>query len=101
MNYSVEQIGDDTLALGGSIDFSTAPSALADVSARLAPGNITVLDLAGVESANSAGLGLLIEWKRLALMQGNELRITNMPEKLSRLADICQVTDQLSLSPES
>ncbi len=101
MNYSVEQIGDDTLALGGSIDFSTAPSALADVSARLASGHITVLDLAGVESANSAGLGLLIEWKRLALMQGNELRITNMPEKLSRLADICQVTDQLSQSPKS
>lgn len=99
MSYTVTQIGDDTLALSGIIDFSTAPAVLADVSARLESGNITVLDLAGIESANSAGLGLLIEWKRLALMQGTALSISNMPEKLLRLADICQVTDQLSLEP--
>ena len=56
------------------------------------------VDLSGVTHADSAGLSLLIEWLRLAKLQGKQLHYVALPVQLSALASISEVDGLLSHS---
>jgi len=47
-----------------------------------------VVDLSGVERANSAGLALLLEWLEVAHAGGLSLSYVHLPESLQRLAAV-------------
>lgn len=49
------------------------------------------LDFSGVESIDSAGLALVIEWIREARRHGHSLEIHNAPQRLIALARISDV----------
>jgi len=54
----------------------------------------SVIDLAGLEAADSSAVALLLEWKKWARQSGGEVRFDNPPEALRTIAGLSQV-DQL------
>jgi len=67
--------------LHGEMTFFTALTALKLASPCLRQPK-TRFDLSGVLKADSAGVGLLVEWKRIAIQAGCELHYTGVPESL-------------------
>ncbi|EGV30985.1 Sulfate transporter/antisigma-factor antagonist STAS [Thiorhodococcus drewsii AZ1] len=89
--------------LAGTMDFTTVPR-LATAGERLfkdsgpAPGGALILDLAEVESANSAGLALLLEWSDMARARGIHLSYANVPDSLLRIAAFSNLQDLLPVA---
>lgn len=57
---------------------------------------LTEVDCAGVSHADSAGLAVLIQWRRWAHEQGRHLRYTNLPEAISAIARLSEVSPVLA-----
>jgi phospholipid transport system transporter-binding protein len=84
----------------GRLEFESVDRALLDRSrASLGGHGDLVVDLAGVESGDSAGLALLIEWRAWAEAAGRSLVFENVPESLLAIADISEVSELLGLAP--
>ncbi|MEY6432802.1 STAS domain-containing protein [Thioalkalicoccus limnaeus] len=60
-----------------------------------------VIDLAGVEHANSAGVALLLEWMADARRDGRRLRFVNLPDSLRRLAALSHLEALLGIEDDS
>ena len=75
----------------GVLDFDSVPVLLAGLNAAdnpmLGKGDIYI-DLAGVGRANSAGMGLLIEWLVQARQQQRNIFFCNLPTSLQQVARI-------------
>ena len=77
--------------LSGILDFDSVPVLLAGLNTDNNPilGKGTIyIDLAGVERANSAGMGLLIEWLVQARQQQRDIFFCNLPTSLQQIARI-------------
>ncbi|HEY9133811.1 MAG TPA: STAS domain-containing protein [Dyella sp.] len=84
--FQVAQSAPDTVSVSGALTFATAADALTSIRAAL-PGR-QVLDLAGVEHSDSAGLACV-----LAVLAPNEgkVRVRNLPPNMRKLAQVCEV----------
>jgi len=56
-----------------------------------------VIDLSGVEEADSSALSLLLEWQRAAKARGFRVRYTGLPANLRSLAQVYGVLELLPL----
>lgn len=83
--------------ISGVLDFDSVPAIFSESLARFGTGDNIVLDLSGVTRANSAGLALLLEWRRLAREPGRSLSIRNAPAALRNLARISELETLLML----
>lgn len=83
---AIKADGERRWALTGRLDFTTVPTLWSELSGKLGAG--AVLDLSAVESANSAGLALLLEAHAEAGAKGARVQICGMPESLVQLAAI-------------
>lgn len=92
-------------AVRGELTFATAASAhaigievLAHVGVNGAPRSqeVIVLDCASVTEADSAGLAVLLDWRREALQRGIALRYRNLPAAIAQLARISGVETLLT-----
>lgn len=82
----------DTLAVSGVLSFDTAAAALkAMQSAAAGASRITGLDLAGVRHCDSAGLACVLELAAEVDRRGGALKVSNMPESMQALAQVCDV----------
>lgn len=76
------------LALHGVLDFTSArrthEAGLVYFSRE--PGANWVVDCAGLESANSAALAVLLDWLRQRSGQGAHLRYESLPARLGEIA---------------
>jgi phospholipid transport system transporter-binding protein len=79
-------VGEGRLRVDGVLDFGSVGPLLAQGEAMMPRTGLVQIDLGGVESANSAGLALLLEWLDLARAHGVRLRFLAMPESLTRIA---------------
>jgi phospholipid transport system transporter-binding protein len=83
----------------GRLEFETVDRALLERSRACFTGREDlVVDLAGVESGDSAGLALLIEWRAWAEASGRGLSFQNVPASLVGIADISDVSELLGLT---
>jgi phospholipid transport system transporter-binding protein len=82
---------DDRLLLSGSITFNDALEWREAVLKELDRDGL-VIDLAGVEEADSAALSLLLEWRREAKARGYGLRYANLPQAIRSLAEVYGVS---------
>ena len=86
----------DRLALSG-------PITLANVTAELEAGlplidrDGLIIDLAGVEEADSSALSLLLEWARAAKSKGFGVRYANLPASMKSLAQLYGVEELIPL----
>jgi phospholipid transport system transporter-binding protein len=59
-------------------------------------GSQIVVDCAGAAPADSAGLAVLIEWRRWATQHGCHLTFANLPVQISAIAHLSEVTAVLA-----
>ena len=78
--------GSKAYELLGPLDFETVSGLRLQGFGLLDGQPQLVLDLAGVERSDSAGIALLLEWVREAQRRGTEIRFRNMPPQMSAIA---------------
>ncbi|NII09800.1 STAS domain-containing protein [Oleiagrimonas sp. C23AA] len=88
--------GEGVLRLRGTLGFATAAKALREGSQALAGGRIQILDLAGLEAVDSAGLACVLALMAEGRRQGHVPRVQQPPKALCDLARVCEVQDQLA-----
>ncbi len=91
----VGEPGSGMFALTGTAGFATATALLAQGRTLFLPCASIDLDLAGVQSIDSAGLALLLCWLADARSQGKVLRLRNLPAQLRAIARISDVESML------
>jgi phospholipid transport system transporter-binding protein len=100
MSFRIAAAGPARLAAHGELGFGTAAEALEAGLALLGPGT-WVVDLAGVTSADSAGLAVLIEWLAVSTERGGTLRFESVPTQLVAIARISDLDSLLFAQPDS
>jgi phospholipid transport system transporter-binding protein len=93
--FSIEPTGPERLRARGELDFATAASALKAGLALLQRGGRCTIDLAGVTSADSAGLAVLVEWLAAAAERGGSLAFEAVPAQLRAIARISDLESLL------
>ena len=88
------------LRLDGELTFASTPDVYRTAEQRFQTGSeASTVDLSGVNRADSAGLALLLEWQAQQVASENApLRISNAPDSLISLAQLCEATGLLNLT---
>ena len=85
------------LSVRGSLTRDTVNKASDDASCVFNSCNQLIIDLAGVEHTDSAGLALLLAWTRRAKAQAVHLSFVNVPDRLKDLGRVSGLDDILVL----
>jgi phospholipid transport system transporter-binding protein len=93
----MERVAAGEYRVSGPLVFATVPGLLEQSKATFDGEAQLQVDLSAVQTADSAGLALLIEWYRLAARANRGLRFVNVPEQLRALARISDVDELLLL----
>lgn len=97
-----EATGEGIVRLAGGLTFEAVPLLYREMEKRLpSTGPVTTIDLAGVTTADSAGLALLLEWQSRQRQRGRQLTMLEAPDNLLRLAGLCEAVDLLNISGRS
>lgn len=83
--------------VSGELTFETAPALSASIAEIFEAGKNLIIDFQEVGRTDSAGLALLIEWRREAAHRQCELGFENVPQQLLALAHVSGVAGLLSL----
>lgn len=86
-------LGDGRFEVRGDLTFESATNVLEQSKALFAEHTRIHIDLAGVREADSAGLALLIEWLSWARRTEREIDYEGLPEQLSAVAEISEVSE--------
>ncbi|MDA3913931.1 STAS domain-containing protein [Oleiagrimonas sp.] len=86
--FSLEHSAPDTLAVSGALDFDTAEAVLSQAGERLQDKRIRVLDLAGVNSADSAGLACVLALMAESRDRDQQLELSAVPKGLALLSRV-------------
>lgn len=86
------------LAVSAPLTFETARRVFeAGVECLVRDGSpATAVDCAGVANADSAGLAVLIEWRRWSRQHGRHLKFVNLPAQISAIARFSEVSEVLA-----
>ena len=90
--------GEGRLRVEGALDFDSVSPLVAESEVLFRRNARLRIDLSGVETANSAGLALLLEWMDLARSRRIDLRFLNLPESLVRIAAISNLGSLLPVA---
>lgn len=88
--------GDGKFSLTGDLSFDSVSDLLDRGQKTFAEHSRIVLDLAGIERSDSAGLALLIEWVTWANHSVREICYENVPERIINIAKISEVEGLLN-----
>lgn len=95
-NIRFEDLGDGKFALHGDLTYATVARALY-LSKDLFGDHATIeLDMSDIGAADSAGLGVLLEWVNWAKNFVREIRYISIPPQIMAIAQISEVDDMLS-----
>ena len=86
-------LGDGRFEVRGDLTFESATRVLEQSKVLFAEYTRNHIDLAGVREADSAGLALLIEWLSWAQRTEREIDYEGLPEQLSAVAEISEVSE--------
>jgi len=86
--------GGDRWAVSGSLTMASAPALLA-ASAACALPTQGIVDLAGVDRVDSAGVAVLLAWKRRAAAEARPLAFACVPQSMASLAQLYGVEELL------
>lgn len=95
MSATLSANGDGSWRIEGVLDFASVAALFGRTREVLAGADAVTLDLSGVERANSAGVALLLEWRREARRRGIALELAGLPEAVLRVARLSGVEDVL------
>lgn len=86
--------------ISGDLIFATVPGLLAQKERLFNGQGKLVIDLAGVDYSDSAGLALILEWLDECRRINRELCVRNAPRSMLDIARVTNVSDILPLAPE-
>lgn len=92
---SIERVESGRLKVSGPLDFDTAATALDRGLRLLAETNAWEIDLSGVDSSDSAGLAVLVEWLAYAQSTSKRLQFTGLPAQIRAVAAISEIDELL------
>ena len=85
--------------LAGELSFQTVPRFFSANRDLFSQGDHDLhVDLDGITRADSAGIALLIEWRRQAKAQNRTIHFYNIPSQLLSIARLSGVEEILNLS---
>ena len=93
-----EDAGEGRFRLSGVLGFGTVTEALHKSRQLFADHKRIEIDLDGVQSTDSAGLALLVEWTGWAKREKRKLRFKNLPKQAQALARISEVDKLLPVA---
>lgn len=85
---------NDRLIISGKLNMSTV-TVVYETGLPLLSAEDLMVDMAQVESVDSAAVSLLLSWSRVVQALGRVLRVKNIPADLLTLAKLYGVTDML------
>jgi phospholipid transport system transporter-binding protein len=88
MSVQVQSNGAGRISVNGSLIFATARTALESGVALLNGSEPREVDLSALQTADSAGLAVLLEWYRQAAQRQQTIRFVGVPATLRALAKI-------------
>ena len=95
----IDIAGDGTVRISGPLTFDTVEAVRAATRAGVGSERwqeaALTFDLAGVGTADSAGLALLVEWQRTARRAGGRIHFRGTPPALQAIAGLCGVERHL------
>ncbi len=90
---TIDQRPGGTVVVRGALQLDTVSSLLKGIDFNRARGQEILIDLSDVESVDSAGLALCLEWISMAQRKVVTVSFKGVPEQMRRLADLNQVGD--------
>jgi len=97
LELSESHNGDGNFRITGVMNFESVLS-LNQRACELFPRfNRIIIDLSAVTYVNSAGLALLLEWKRKAIAEDRKMELHGVPQKLLNIARMSELDGILSL----
>lgn len=97
----LEEPSPGQVQLSGDLTMGSVARAVHAGKRHLAAGKPpTTFDFHGVGRMDSAGLALLLEWRREARRQGSEVHFQGLPAHIQTLATVCGVADLIATSTE-
>ena len=94
-----EVAADGTVRITGPLTFDTVEEVRAAARAALGPDRwreqALTFDLAAVGRADSAGLALLVDWRRIAHREGGRVHFRGTPRSLRAIAGLSGVEGYL------
>ena len=94
----IEAAGPGEFRVSGVLDFASVGRLEAAARPLLNRAADAVVDLGGVERANSAALALLLEWVDQARRARRRLRFRGVPAGVLEIAKVSNVADLLPLA---
>jgi len=96
---TIEVGKDGSASVTGELTFESAAALFSQTETLFrGPKPVTLIDLAAVTTADSAGLALLLEWQAQQRSASLPLEIRNAPPGLISLARLCEADDVMSVS---
>lgn len=95
-DLQLKRVENGNVAVSGELSFKTAKRALGQLLPLL-QGDKILVDLAGVERADSAGLALLVEWMRLSKENGVQLFYRRIPAQMLAIARVSGLDNVLPI----
>ena len=92
--------GDGRWSIHGDLVFATVPGLLNQTGRLFNGQGSLVLDLDGVNRADSAGLALMLEWLGEGRKLGRQLSFRHVPQSLLNIARVSNVDELLPLVTE-
>jgi phospholipid transport system transporter-binding protein len=94
----VSVVSPGNVTVSSPLTFETASRVCdAGVVCFMSDGSPTiVVDCSAVPNADSAGLAVLIEWRRWAHQHGRHLKFINLPTQISAIAHLSEVSEVLA-----
>ncbi|RUL74426.1 STAS domain-containing protein [Dyella choica] len=89
--FRVTAEGPGTVSVAGTLNFATAANALVAMRDAFASSDRNTLDLAGVDSCDSAGLACVLAALSEADQGGRRVAVRHVPAGMTALAQVCGV----------
>jgi phospholipid transport system transporter-binding protein len=90
----------ETWTVEGSLTFASVPE-VQEKSLDWFAAPPGILDMAGVERIDSAGIALVIEWARRAKLAGGDMRLVNVPAGMTSLSKTTGIDQLLNIDSSS
>jgi phospholipid transport system transporter-binding protein len=94
---TLQKSADGEYKVVGELNFYTVHQALKKSNSLFVRDADVRLDLAGVTRSDSAGVALLIEWKRIAEKSSCAVQFDNVPEQMRAIAKFSGVDKVLAI----